>query len=558
MRGVGFTDWVVRTSGNDKTGPSWLSDLKTAPRSALPEPNAGSWSSFVTQGAIDSRSARAEFVNNAGANLGRLWTRIGETVGYPISEGIEAFEPMAKALSFERFSNVPGFDIVGNVNWQGALSGLIAGQPIGEVMAGVLVEINKQAVTNITSSIPIAGVLFELTDVYMRWVSGDLDPPSPAAMCSQIESAEISATADQRAAQAVIDAFGLDDPIRGPDLTSLFMPPGPFFRLFHVNYRGLAGELSSPACLPAWGTSPDFEALGWDYGVGYVPGTSSIHVGFQAGGYSFSAEPFTSGWVDPGAFLPTAASYLSQIWVQIQAPGPLMYCVEANKVADAWVEYLIEALINIPLYDWGGEWRRGIALWNALAAKVGLAPFDTWYERSPAGLLERKPAANAPLGDLTPMEKFRAIAETSTAVQSMRRLHALQGQNLRSRVMGYITNDFVGLRDQFDQGNGVFVRNETATLLAQSGARCGLDRGNIVDPVLASVVATCPPGTKYTTSAQSYATLPLAPAPSDATPPTIWTPQGQIAAPEVPDTGSTGAALAALAGVAGLLWILRR
>ena len=44
--------------------------------------------------------------------------------------------------------------------------------------------------------------------------------------------------------------------------------------------------------------------------------------------------------------------------------------------------------------------------------------------------------------------------------------------------LGTLIADFVGLRGEFPAGIGVFVRDETAKLLAQSPTRCNLDRSN--------------------------------------------------------------------------------
>jgi len=549
MRGQDWITWLGRNSGaSDYAASTWVGQLKSRIESGLPEPDAANWANLVKYGAISGGQARAKIANTAGHNIGRLWTTIGESIGYPLSEGVEAMRPLASALSFDGLCGISAGSFNGELGL-GALSNLVQGQNVGRVMSELMVSATATAITNTAKSVPIAGVLVSLTEAYINWQLGALDNPQVNSPCSAITAAEISADADERAAEAVTGAFQgySQNNLAGPppNLTPLFMPPGQVFNLFKVNFQGLAASSSDPNCRDAWGSSPD--QMG-SFNAGYVAGTNNIHVGFQ----------MTGTWTDPGSYLTTAASLCSQIWAQIQKPGPLMYTVEADVAAEAWIEYIAKAIQNIPSQkDWGGNYRSGIALWNALAAVVGMAPFRTWFKDDENGFFGYEPAAGNPLAGYQGFQRFRAIAATSECVKNLRLLRSLQGQNLRSRVMGYVTNDFVGLRGEFPEGIGVFVRDETAKLLAQSPTRCNLDRSNIVDPELAAAVATCPPGTALTTAAAGKIAGPLAPTDAPVKPPSTWSPTGQLA-PVPSPSGSPGSALAALVAAAGLFWMMRR
>jgi len=500
MFGEDWDRYIVETADAQGLGGGgfWRGELNSRPSasdSPLPSSAAslGTWSAFATAGSLKD-GAVGKLLETQYRTSARLYYTIGRSLGFPRGAWLNAFQPVAAAGSMSNWAEFPAGSNVsqaqlGSIKEIGgivvsALNGQWA-QLSDEEQFKLIVGATLGAIDVIASTYPAVGPVVDLaTDLIELGIISQVgDATEPKECDDSRDAAELSAEADMSAVDKILDR--LDEPGgSSPDLTDFFSPPGEHVYGFPLKFVPGTVMASSDACGGGIGAiDPD------PYRLGFIPGTTGIHQGFQATGDKISFY-HAGPWTEIGNFFPTANCLMSRIWSNMQQSGPLMFCVNADIARDRWAKYLgsyFDLIRNG--HDTGSnmDWRA--AIWDSFAVKLGFALWsDVW---GPPSSLDLDDYFAFRRGDGSPVD-LDAVAWGSLPVVELGKLRAKQNATLETKWAAYISYGFSGVQG-LDLGASRWWDTVQSLISAPAHIRATLDAENIALPELRQAVIAANP-----------------------------------------------------------------
>lgn len=345
---------------------------------------------------------------------------------------------------------------------------------IGEILTPFL---------DLLTSIPVIGWILDIIVGIVEAIVGLVKLAKASEDAQRAESTIAAAVPsidyDQSLTQVVLEMA------KTGDWTALFVPVAdPVGKMIHE--RGFSCALIEPGgpfanwrqIVPlgddAWGI-PSGRGVGGklpgvtsNSGLGFVPGTASIHAGIQWGGNKV---------VDMGDWLPVSSSAALQCWSLVWGDGPALWAVDPNVVETAWARYVsmfLEDLASGKMCPKNSPAQRQVVR-AAFIRRMGLDPLLPGNKkRSDANVIE----TCAPVAAARALRERQAAYRARTSIAYVNQFEAPEG--LRDGIIASqaALRESYGVCtiDRFSVPDGLY-RSQVETAQESYGADCLAGQG---------------------------------------------------------------------------------